>query len=156
MELVPFEPAQAAAVADWGTSAHEVTMWCGAREYPLPADEVLGWQRDDVAAHVLMSDGELVGYGELWFDDDEDEIELAHIIVAPSFRGRGLGQELVRRLAELAQATEYPDLFMRVHPENVAALRCYTKASFIPVDKALADSWNAQQPIAYVWLEHSG
>ena len=156
MELVTFEPGQAAAVAGWGTSAAEVAMWCGSKAFPLAADEVLGWQRDDVAAHVLVSDGELVGYGELWFDDEEDEIELAHIIVAPSFRGRGLGRELVHRLAELAQASEYPDLFMRVHPENVAALRCYAKASFIPVDEAIAESWNAGQPVEYVWLEHAG
>ena len=152
MDLKPFDPAYAADVASWGGSPGEVLMWCGLREYPVPASAVLGWQSDDVAGHLLFADGELVGYGELWFDDEEDEIELARIIVNPAVRGRGIGQVLVHRLTAAALATDYSDIFMRVHPDNTAALRCYQRASFTPVDPALAAAWNAEQPIAYVWL----
>jgi ribosomal protein S18 acetylase RimI-like enzyme len=155
MDLKPFDPAYAAVVASWGGSAREVSMWCGLREYPVPASAVLGWQTDEVASHLLFVDGEPLGYGELWFDDEEDEIELARIIVAPDVRGRGIGRELVRRLTDVALATEYSDIFMRVHPDNTPALRCYQRASFTPVDPGLAASWNAEQPIAYVWLQHS-
>jgi ribosomal protein S18 acetylase RimI-like enzyme len=154
MDLKPFDPAYAAVVAGWGGSPREVSMWCGLRECPVPASAVLGWQAGDVAGHLLFADGEPVGYGELWFDDEEDEIELARIIVAPAARGQGIGRELVRRLTDVALATAYPDIFMRVHPDNTAALRCYQRASFTPVDPALAASWNADQPMDYVWLRH--
>jgi ribosomal protein S18 acetylase RimI-like enzyme len=154
MDLKPFDPAYAAVVAGWGGSPREVSMWCGLRECPVPASAVLGWQAGDVAGHLLFADGEPVGYGELWFDDEEDEIELARIIVAPAARGQGIGRELVRRLTDVALATAYPDIFMRVHPDNTAALRCYQRASFTPVDPAPAASWNADQPMDYVWLRH--
>jgi ribosomal protein S18 acetylase RimI-like enzyme len=155
MDLKPFDPAYAAVVASWGGSPDEVLMWCGLREYPVPASAVLGWQADDVAGYLLFADGKPVGYGELWFDEEDDEIELARIIVTPAVRGRGIGQVLVHHLTEAALATDYSDIFMRVHPDNTAALRCYQRASFTPVDPARATSWNAEQPLAYVWLKHS-
>jgi hypothetical protein len=43
---------------------------------------------------------------------------------------------------------------MRVHPDNDRALSCYWGAGFVPVDAALAESWNAVQPVNYVWLRH--
>jgi len=35
---------------------------------------------------------------------------------------------------------------MRVHPDNLRALRCYRRADFLPVDDQLAAEWNAAQP----------
>ncbi|MER6353580.1 hypothetical protein ABT186_17490 [Streptomyces sp. NPDC001634] len=46
------------------------------------------------------------------------------------------------------------DVFMRVHPDNDRALRCYQGAEFMPVDAGLAKSWNAAQPVDHVWLRH--
>ena len=155
MELLPFAPAHAATVAGWPVSAQEVLMWCGRQEFPLPARTVAGWQRDeDVQAHVLVVGADVVGYGELWFDAEEDEVELARIIVAPGRRGSGWGRTLVRGLLAHAVAAGHADVFMRVHPLNAAALRCYRGAGFVTVDADLAASWNAAQPTAYVWLRH--
>ncbi|KOU75646.1 MULTISPECIES: GNAT family N-acetyltransferase [Streptomyces] len=154
MGLLPFYAAHAAVVAGWPASAGEVTLWCGRQEFPVPAQTITDWQRDaDVRAHVLVADGEVVGYGELWFDADEDEVELARIIVAPDARGRGLGRALVRGLLARAVAAGFSDVFMRVHPANARALRCYRGAGFAPVDPALAEAWNEAQPVGYVWLQ---
>ncbi|MFE3162656.1 GNAT family N-acetyltransferase [Streptomyces sp. NPDC059224] len=156
MDLLPFAAAHAVTVAAWPTSAGEVVMWCGQKEFPLPARVITDWQRDeDVRAHVLMEDERVVGYGELWLDADEDEVELARIIVAPDSRGNGLGRVLVRELLARALAAGYSDVFMRVHPHNGTALRCYRAAGFAPVDTSLADRWNAAQPVHYVWLRHA-
>ncbi|MFE5494549.1 GNAT family N-acetyltransferase [Streptomyces virginiae] len=154
MRLLPFSDAHAAVVADWPASAGEVALWCGRQEFPVAARTVTGWQRDaDVQAHVLVDGGRVVGYGELWFDADEDEVELARIIVAPDTRGRGLGRVLVRGLLARAVAAGHADVFMRVHPDNARALRCYRGAGFAPVDPALAEAWNEAQPVGYVWLQ---
>ncbi|KOV33723.1 GNAT family N-acetyltransferase [Streptomyces sp. H021] len=154
MGLLPFSAAHAAVVAGWPASAGEVTLWCGRQEFPVPAQTITDWQRDaDVRAHVLVADGEVVGYGELWFDADEDEVELARIIVAPDARGRGLGRALVRGLLARAVAAGFSNVFMRVHPVNARALRCYRGAGFAPVDPALAEAWNEAQPVGYVWLQ---
>ena len=55
--------------------------------------------------------------------------------------------QLLRRARE-----HHPQTFLRVHPDNAPALRCYAAAGFAPVDPALQAEWNAPQPVAYVWL----
>ncbi|MFE7096676.1 GNAT family N-acetyltransferase [Streptomyces erythrochromogenes] len=157
MDLLPFAAAHAATVAGWPATAGEVAMWCGSQEFPVPVRTITDWQLDtDVRAHVLVEDGSVVGYGELWLDAEEDEVELARIIVAPDVRGRGRGRELVQGLLARAVGAGYRDVFMRVHPDNERALRCYRGAGFAPVAPALAASWNEAQPVDYVWLQAAG
>ncbi|WP_218835994.1 GNAT family N-acetyltransferase [Streptomyces sp. Ag82_O1-15] len=154
MDLLPFAAAHAVTVAGWPTSSREVVMWCGRQEFPVLRQTITDWQRDDdVHAHILVEDERVVGYGELWFDAEEDEVELARIIVAPDIRGKGLGRVLVRGLLAQALGAGYSDVFMRVHPDNETALRCYRGAGFVSVDAGLAESWNVAQPVNYVWLQ---
>jgi [ribosomal protein S18]-alanine N-acetyltransferase len=128
-------------------------MWCGKDEFPMAAQSVAAWQQDkDVQAHLLVADGILLGYGELWFDAEENEVELARIIIAPDVRGQGHGRTLVLGLLQKAAEAGYPGAILRVHPHNIAALRCYQGAGFVPVDPELAKEWNAPQPVDYVWL----
>jgi ribosomal protein S18 acetylase RimI-like enzyme len=63
----------------------------------------------------------------------------------------GLGRRLVTALAALGR-TRHPRVFLRVHPDNAAARRCYAGAGFEPVAPQLAARWNASQPVEYVWL----
>ncbi|MEV8318579.1 GNAT family N-acetyltransferase [Streptomyces sp. NPDC059900] len=158
MELRPFAVAtDAAIVAGWPAGADEVALWCGLRDFPVAAPVVAGWQLDEDVRGLALVEGErLLGYGEVWCDEEEDEAELARIIVPPGARGRGIGRRLVRDLAGLALRVGYTEIFMRVHPRNAAALRCYRAAGFRPVEPALAAEWNAPQPVGYVWLRHAG
>ncbi|MET9879097.1 GNAT family N-acetyltransferase [Actinacidiphila glaucinigra] len=152
---------RAAALPDgartWPTTAREVALWCERHEYPLAGAVVADW-RDaaDVEAYLLYDGPDLVGYGELWLDAEENEVELARVIVAPSARGRGLGRRLIVALAARARLTGLAEVFLRVHPDNAAALRCYPGAGFVPVAPELAAEWNVPQPVAYVWLRHAG
>ncbi|HKD97062.1 MAG TPA: GNAT family N-acetyltransferase [Micromonosporaceae bacterium] len=150
MELEPFDLPDAATVAGWSGSADESLMWCSRAE--VTAEVVAGWSAEDgVVAYAMVDGGQLVAYGELWVDPDESEVELARLIVAPERRGRGDGRALVRALAGEA-VRRYPAVFMRVHPDNARALRCYAGAGFTPVSAAEADEWNRAQPVAFVWL----
>lgn len=151
--LRPFDPADAAVVAGWAGSADEVEQWCSRRS--VSAEVVAGWAaQPGVAAYGLVDDGVLIAYGELWTDDDESEVELARLVVAPSRRGRGVGRRLVAGLAELA-VRHHPVALMRVHPDNARALRSYAGAGFTPVSAAEADEWNRGQPRSYVWLRRA-
>ncbi|MFD6285497.1 GNAT family N-acetyltransferase [Streptomyces anthocyanicus] len=155
MRLHPFDDNHASTVAGWATTPAEALMWCGLREFPVPEGTVMAWQRDpDVTAYVLMETEPPLAYGELWLDAEEDEVELARIIVAPGVRGRGLGRRLVRHLLAQARLTGLPEVCMRVHPQNTAALRCYRGAGFEPVDAQSAACWNTGQPVEYAWLRH--
>ncbi|MGA4843637.1 GNAT family N-acetyltransferase [Streptomyces sp. G45] len=151
--MVPFTAGHAHAVAGWARTAEEAVLWCGVREHPVPAATVASWQRDDdVRARLLLCGEHPVGYGELWRDEHEGEIELARIVVAPHARGRGLGRALVRALLTEALGTGCDQVFLRVHPDNAAALGCYRSVGFTPVPAADAAAWNTRQPVAYVWL----
>ncbi|MFJ8934660.1 GNAT family N-acetyltransferase [Streptomyces sp. NPDC102365] len=155
MLFSPFDTKHASLVAGWPVTAAEALMWCGPREFPVTERTVTAWQREqDVTAYVLLVDEQPVAYGELWPDTEKDEVELARIIVAPGARGRGLGRRLVRDLLAEARRTGLSESFMRVHPHNTAALRCYRGAGFEPVDATSAAAWNAGQPVDYTWLRH--
>jgi ribosomal protein S18 acetylase RimI-like enzyme len=154
VQIQPFTASDADLVAGWAQSADEALKWCAAQEFPVSAQTVLGWQSDDdVRAHLLWVDDVPVGYGELWLDTEENEVELARIIVAPERRRTGLGQALVCGLVAQAVTAGYRDVFMRVHPDNAAALGSYRAAGFVPVAAELAASWNEPQPFDYVWLQ---
>jgi len=150
--LRPFPAEAAGIVSGWARTREEVIMWCGHPTAPVPAGQISAWAREDgVQPFGLYRDGRLVAYGELWIDDDEAEVELARLIVDSGERGQGLGRRLVMALAALARS-RHPRVFLRVHPDNAAARRCYAAAGFEPAAPHLAALWNASQPVEYVWL----
>lgn len=151
--LRAFETSDAAVVAGWSGSAEESRRWCSRDQ--VSAEAVAGWAvAPDVVAYAAVEEGLLVGYGELWLDDEEAEVELARLIVAPQHRGRGLGRRLAAALTAEALG-RHRAVFMRVYPNNTAALRCYAGAGFAPVPPEQADEWNKVQPVPYVWLRYA-
>ncbi len=111
--LVEFLKSDAREVARWPTSAGEVLLWAGsAGGWPVDASVFRRWHADpDVKPYVLRAGEATVGYGELWTDESEQEVELARIIVNPDYRGRGLGKRLVGLLLERAALSSLPDAF---------------------------------------------
>lgn len=141
-------------VATWATTTAEVAQWCGYRAAPVPPSVIRAWALEEgVHAFSLHGDGVLTAYGELWVDDDEQEVELARLIVDPARRGQGVGRRLTQLLAARAR-TAYDDVFLRVHPHNVAARRAYAAAGFVPVPDAAAAEWNVGQPVPYCWYAY--
>src|SRR5690242_6693745 len=143
LRLRPFDPAAAPTVAGWATTEPETRMWCG--RDAAPPEVVAGWADEPgVTPFGLYHDERLVGYGETWVDDDEAEVELARLVIDPTERAHGLGRRLVTELVAVA-LRHHPTVFMRVHPDNAPALRCYAAVDFVPVDPALAAEWNKPQ-----------
>ena len=152
VRLRSFPAESAEVVSGWARTEEEAVMWCSHPTAPVPAEQINAWAREDGVQPFGLYRGErLVAYGELWVDDGEAEVELARLIVDPGERGQGLGRRLTTELAGLARS-RYPRVFLRVHPGNIAALRCYAAAGFEPVGPHQAAAWNACQPIDYVWL----
>lgn len=152
LELRPFEPEQAELVSSWAPSADEVRRWVSRDTVPVPPEVVRGWADEDgsltFVAHV---DGEPVGFGQLWIEDDEDDAEVARVLVAPGHRGRGVGRALVLALAEVAQRYK-PSVALRVVPDNAQAIRAYVAAGFARVTADEEREYNQGQPVEYVWM----
>ncbi len=153
--LSPFATDQAAEIATWPRSAAEARAWAGSETpFPMGADQFRVWHGDpDIFPFVGRHDGALVAYGELWVDRAELEVELARIIVPFARRGLGLGRAFVGALVEQAATFGLPDLFMRVVPDNRAAIRCYESAGFVRVSADDQAAFNRGSPTDYVWLK---
>ena len=156
MELRAFEAGHSKLVASWAASAREVALLTGREEFPFPAELVESWRKvsDDIQPYLLFDADRPLGYGEVWLDDEEDEVELARIIVAPDARGQGIGTALVRALLVPGLATGHSEVFLRVRPDNERAIRVYRRVGFQFVAADLADEWNQDQPIAYTWMQY--
>ena len=156
VSLEPFDVARAELVASWAVGDEVVRAWCAVDGDRVPADVVAGWsEADDVEAYLLTDDGgEPRAYGELWLDDEEGEVELARLLVAPELRGRGVGRSLTRALTDHARRThpELPSVILRVRPENEQAIRCYTGAGFVAVPVDEQATWNEGQRFDYHWM----
>jgi [ribosomal protein S18]-alanine N-acetyltransferase len=153
LTLAPFAEEHADAVLGWIGSADELEAWASRRDFPPRREALAEWHRDpDVHAYVLFAAERLCAYGEVWEDREEDEAELARIVVAPSERGRGLGRALVRLLAEKAVAMGFRDVWVRIVPWNAPALACYEGAGFARTTAEAEERFNRGQPYEYVWL----
>jgi ribosomal protein S18 acetylase RimI-like enzyme len=122
--------------------------------HPMPASEVLGWWEPDYVTPWLMlgADGEPVAYGELWVDDEEDEVELARLIVAPDLRGRGLCKRLTWALLSKAAKTGMATTMLRVAPDNAVATGCYLACGFEPLSAEESAVWNEGQRREWYWM----
>ncbi len=153
--LQAFDPSYAALVSTWASTPAEVRSWCGLLEAPVPPSVVAGWAAtDDVEAFLLLEGDLPVAYGELWLDEEEDEVELARLLVDPARRGEGVGRRLTRMLGERARQAhpELATICLRVLPDNLAGHRAYLAAGLQFVDAATEEAWNAGQPAAYRWM----
>jgi [ribosomal protein S18]-alanine N-acetyltransferase len=159
VELRGFTSGYDGLVASWAVDASEVGLLSGRAEYPFPAELTASWRKvddPDIESYLLFDGERPVGYGEVWLDEEEDEVELARIIVDPEVRGRGIGLELVRALLGPAGKAGYSEVFLRVRPENAIAIATYQRSGFVDVPAGLMDEWNAAQPVAYRWMRYAG
>lgn len=154
--LTEFREDDAREVARWPTSIEEVRLWAGsAGGWPVDVSVFRRWHAEPGVNPYVLGDGDrLTGYGELWIDGAEQEVELARIIVSPTSRGRGVGKRLVRLVLERASLSGLPDAFVRVVPENGAALACYRGAGFSSVSEPEREEFNRGQPVDYVWMHY--
>jgi ribosomal protein S18 acetylase RimI-like enzyme len=122
--------------------------------HPMPPAEVLDWWQPDYVRPWLMLDADAgpVAYGELWVDDEEDEVELARLIVSPELRGRGLGKRLTRELMSKAAETGMTTTMLRVAPDNAVAIGCYASCGFEPLSAEESAVWNEGQRREWYWM----
>jgi ribosomal protein S18 acetylase RimI-like enzyme len=152
-QLEPFADEHAGSILAWVESPADREAWASRADLELTPDVFLDWHDNpDVHPYVLIDDGELRGYGEVWTDEAEGEAELAHVVVAPAARGRGVGRRLVALLSERARELGFDDIWVRVLPTNAHALAAYAAAGFVRAKPGEEAAFNARQPHDYVWM----
>lgn len=142
----------AAEIAGWSGSIQEAGYWC-ASAHPFPATAITAWWADEDVRPCLLLDpsGEPVAYGELWVDDNE--VELARLMVDPERRGEGIGRRMIGAMLELARAEGHSNCIIRVAPGNEDALGAFRLWGFRDIDESTAAEWNQEQDATFHWLE---
>lgn len=151
--LVPFQQAFADVVLGWVTSDDEARRWTSLPARPTSAEIFERWHAEPgVRPYLLVVESSVVGYGEIWEDPQEDEAELARLIVDPARRGRGVGRAIAAELTAEARRLGWSDIWLRVEPDNEPALRCYAAAGFVRASPDEEAAFNIGQPADYVWM----
>lgn len=77
---------------------------------------------------VMESGSELIGYGGMWLILDEAHV--TNIAVRPAYRGRKLGEQLLRELQSTASFLGARKMTLEVRVSNHIAQRLYEKLGF--------------------------
>jgi ribosomal protein S18 acetylase RimI-like enzyme len=154
--LVGFQPRHAATVLSWISEDAEASAWAGLAEVPRDSAIFEQWHADPgVSAWMLMQNGDPVGYGEVWDGFEADAVELARILIAPAYRGRGIARILIDKLCETLPSKKSQSAYVRVRPHNVRAVRCYQGTRFLRVPAEQEALYNIGQPVEYVWMRRT-
>lgn len=85
--------------------------------------------KNDVARYLVAKiDGKIVGYVGIWFIVDEGHI--TNVAVHSDYRGRKIGDELVKALVELCRENNIVSMTLEVRVSNVVAQSLYKKYGF--------------------------
>lgn len=97
-----------------------------------------GWPRQDIEAYLIDRDTptlvacdakrRIAGFAMLRLLGDD--VELMTIAVAPKFRGKGVGEALLRACFEDLMMTAGKRMVLEVAADNPAAIRLYRKLGF--------------------------
>lgn len=145
-DLRPLEVRQLTTLRGWFPDAASCRRWGGpAFRFPFTAQSF----RDDLGVDELASfglldaAGELLGVGQ--YAERWGRCHLMRLAVAPHARGRGLGGELIRRLASRGgEALGVETCSLWVFPDNPAR-RLYGRLGFVEARAPVA-----QPPLCYM------
>lgn len=79
---------------------------------------------------VLELDGSIVGYCGVWIAHEHANI--TNIAILPAYRGKSLGEKLLRHIVVLSKEKEAEAISLEVRQSNEIAKNLYTKLGFKP------------------------
>ncbi|MCH4889260.1 ribosomal-protein-alanine N-acetyltransferase [Acidaminobacter sp. JC074] len=77
---------------------------------------------------VIEEEGEIIGYGGVWYIMDEGHI--TNVAIHPEHRKKGLGKLLVEKMKHNARIQGIKHMTLEVRVSNVAAITLYSRMGF--------------------------
>ena len=103
-------------------------------------DEILArLTREPVTAWIVEAGGEPVGYLQSWWADGTPRRGGLDMFLIPPARGRGLGPDAARALAESLVADGWAEVTVDPYLWNERAIRAWGRAGFAAIEERPAD-----------------
>ena len=85
----------------------------------------------NTAAHyvIALANGRVAGYGGFWRILDEGHI--TNIAVERSFRGQGVGKDILEQMIKRAAVQKIERMTLEVRVSNITAIKLYEKFGFV-------------------------
>ena len=96
-------------------------------------------RRPEVDSYIVEADGEPVGLIEAWWEEGEPRRGGIDMFLVPGARGRGLGPDSARAIAEAMLASGWVRVTVDPYTWNEAAIRAWRRAGFVDVETRPAD-----------------
>ncbi len=90
-------------------------------------------RRSDADLYVAELNQDVVGYSVFWSVLDQGE--LGNVSVAPDWRHRGIGEELVKTILVAANRRGVREVFLEVRVSNTVAQKMYERFGFAQVGR---------------------
>ncbi|BDG62454.1 ribosomal-protein-alanine acetyltransferase [Caldinitratiruptor microaerophilus] len=100
---------------------------------------------------VARAGRQVVGYGGMWLILDEAHV--TNIAVHPDWRGRGIGEALMRRLMDCARSYGITRMTLEVRVSNHAAQNLYVKLGFRPAGIRKGYYTDTHEDALIMWLD---
>lgn len=111
---------------------------------PVDLDRVLPWCKRKITASIeeyrrILKDDAVVGYIHIC-PPENDTVELDDFYLYETFRGQGIGSEVIKELCKDADA-KGQTLLLYVFKKNERAVKLYERHGFVIADEAGNSRW---------------
>jgi RimJ/RimL family protein N-acetyltransferase len=130
----------------WHWANDPVARAASFHDRTIPWSEHVEWfaaRQSDPRSRIYVIEDSDRPVGVLRFDLEDQEATVS-LNIAPTFRGRGIGQEALRRgCALIAEQGAVESLTAHIKPDNAASLRAFEQAGFVQVGSTAVNGADA-------------
>lgn len=132
-ECRPVLPNDLRIICSFPQNADELFAMYPAGKYPLTPDQLENALKTRWVPTVVLHNGIVVGYANIFGLQDAQWCYLGNFIVDPDFRGSGAAAVLIETIAKRCRdELKVPVLKLGCHNTNTRAMRFYHKLGFTP------------------------
>jgi GNAT superfamily N-acetyltransferase len=126
-------PGDVAAICAFPQSAEELYFLFPRATFPLTPAQLHRSMAQRFGATVVLDDGKVCGFANLFRKDGTAGCAIGNVIVAPDARARGVGRYLIETMVRTALALDPAgEVRISCFNRNVAGLLLYGKLGFVP------------------------
>ena len=132
MKLLPATEQHYVAIGNLVTSPEELYLVCPSGNYPWDVEQLKAIAAKRHSLTVGIVDDEIVAFANFYDLVPQTSAFIGNVIVAQSYRGRGLGKILIQHMVKTCQHKYKAVPHISVFNDNARALLLYSDLGFSP------------------------